>query len=230
MCLSTSINTWFSIRSLDWPRREQLCSWPVLSACLRYDVTTTKLWCMIMNEFPVCVFAWRHVDFVNLFIFKWIYVEITKTLNLAFVLDVFFDVNTNFKPLNVILNLVVRPKPWFLLNFSAEHHAAGTPHEVMNGRGFTGLLVEWLCRLHPEGELKSPSMHTGPWVKWLTYKCSLVAACRAGIGWANQIWVVLKAEEGSRWMDGKNHDWEIQCSDMTVDDRLSDNVCVCEGY
>lgn len=59
---------------LNRPRQEQLCSWPVLSACLRYDVTTTNLWCMIMNEFPVCVFACRAVDCVNLFVFKWIYV------------------------------------------------------------------------------------------------------------------------------------------------------------
>ena len=60
----------------------------------------------------------------------------------------------------------------------------------------------WLSDcVHPQGKLKSPSMHTGPWVKWVTYKCSLVAACVAGIGRANQILVVLKAEEADEWME-----------------------------
>lgn len=53
--LSTSINRFFSIRFLNWPWREQLCSWPVCSVCPRYDVTT-NFWCM-MNEIPVCVFC-----------------------------------------------------------------------------------------------------------------------------------------------------------------------------
>lgn len=55
--------------------------------------------------------------------------------------------------------------------------------------------------VHPEGKLKSPSMHAGPRVKWVTYKCSLVAACVAGMGRANESWAVLKAEGRRRWMD-----------------------------
>lgn len=37
------------------------------SISLRYDVTN-NLWCMIMNKFPVCVFACRAMNCVNLFI------------------------------------------------------------------------------------------------------------------------------------------------------------------
>lgn len=55
--------------------------------------------------------------------------------------------------------------------------------------------------VHPEGKLKSPSMHAGPRVKWVTYKCSLVAACVVGMGRANEISAVLKAEGRRRWMD-----------------------------
>lgn len=68
-CLSASINTWISSRSLNWPRHKQLCSRPAaLSGSLRYDVTTTNLPCIIMNKFPVCIFTPRVVDPVKLLI------------------------------------------------------------------------------------------------------------------------------------------------------------------
>lgn len=200
ICLSTSINTWFSIRSSDWPRQEQLCRWHVLTACRRYDVTSTNLWCMIMNEFPVCVFACRVVDCVNLFTLRGFRFKLPRPgLELDFWIDVLMSTQI-FKPQIILLlwwsDLNTDPAD---INHSAEHCAASALHKIMNGRGFK---VCWLSDcVHPEGKLKSPSMHTGPWVKRLTYNSSLVAACVAGIGWANEISVVLKAV-GSRWMDG----------------------------
>lgn len=142
ICLSTSINTWFSIRSLDWPRQEQLCSWPVLSACLRYDVTTTNLWCMIMNEFPVCVFACRAVDCFNLFILSEFMFKLPRPgLELGFWKAVLKS--TQILSLRLLCwiwssNLNTDPAD---MNYS---ECVSTPHKVMNGRGFKGLLVEWL--------------------------------------------------------------------------------------
>lgn len=63
---------------------------------------------MIMNEFPVCVFACRVVDCVNLFILSGFYV-ITKTWVGIWLLDGCFDVDAHFESQIIWLNLVVKP-------------------------------------------------------------------------------------------------------------------------
>lgn len=66
------------------------------------------------------------------------------------------------------------------VNFTAEHCAVSTSQNVMNGRGCGAC---WLSDcVHPEGKMKSLSMHTGPWVKQLTYKCSLAAVLQTNGG------------------------------------------------
>lgn len=182
-CLSTSINTWFSIRS---PRLAQAGA----AVQLTCSLSLPEVWCN--NSQPLVhdnewisslsfFFPYRAVDCVNLFNLGGFRLELTvwkleSRISLS-------DLDIDPDDVNYFVEWwVVHAKLWMAEDFRAC----------------------WLSDycVHPEGKLKSPSMHTGPWVEGLTYKCSLVAACVAGIGWANQISVVLKADERSRWMDG----------------------------
>lgn len=119
----------------------QLCC----STSLRYDVTTTNLWCMIMNTFPVCVSACRAVDCVNLFILIQLclnYQALFKALS--------FDVNTNIK--SSFLNVAGKSQPF------AERGVVSAAHKYMNG--WRVIAAGW-ASASPGGRLKSPSMHPG---------------------------------------------------------------------
>jgi len=101
-----------------------------------------------MNEFPVCVFAFRAVDCVNLFNFNWIYVWTTTTWVGTLLFNCCFNANTSLQP----PMWSSEPGPEVILyKYSTK---LGMPH---NSR-----LASWVT-VYPERELKSPSMHTGPW-------------------------------------------------------------------